>query len=751
MQTHRPGPLHQTNKAHKTGKHGRKSSTNSSKFITTGIKAPKKVTREQRLHQATQLRKLKKERIVEAKRRIGTEAQAPILIGVLDLQLNSCKSLFDKLQEFQDPNNYEVAKIGERLLHIRSRRLKLRFSFIALDSSCFDASIDLVKSLDILLINQRCDLMTQPLNFKTNQLLRAIRLNCLPSAIHVLDLSSKSFSAKDLSQMKKIAMSDFEAEKVHVLDKENDVIQLFHLLGTCKRLPSTFKDNRPQVFGEKIEVIDGCLTVTGFVRRKRLSADQLVNLLGYDDYQIKKIEILADPTALKPSPVEKDFIIHILKPNPVNQESLDQENDVDPMEVEQTFPTAEEIAKNVEEINARKIIKKLPRGISEYQGAWIQDSDDDISCDDNDAEETESSMAVSEHDLSDNIDPDDEKQDSTSQQGEKMDIDEYDKNYNNEKEMKILEKLKESRQDMMFPDEVDTPFDIPARVRFARYRGLKSFRTSHWDPEENLPTDYSRIYQFQNFQSTKRRVINELPSEGADPGQYVRVHLDNVDDEVVSKIKADDPILMLGLLKYERKMTVMNFLIKTLPDANLTNPVKSKDELIFYVGFRKFKARPIFTNHSTSTKFKYERFLRNDVSTVATVYAPITFSPCPILVFRETYSGKRSLIASGSVLDSNPNRLNIKRIRLAGHPFKLHSKTAVIRFMFFNSEDVQYFKPVELVTRYSRRGHISEPIGTHGHMKCIFDKQIRSDDCVFMNLYKRVFPKWSYKPVPNAS
>eukprot|EP00435_Cladocopium_sp_Y103_P075260 s436_g55.t1 len=62
--------------------------------------------------------------------------------------------------------------------------------------------------------------------------------------------------------------------------------------------------------------------------------------------------------------------------------------------------------------------------------------------------------------------------------------------------------LQRSEEELEFPDEVDTPLEVPARERFQRYRGLKSFRTSSWDPYEDLPVEYSRIWEFEAFGST---------------------------------------------------------------------------------------------------------------------------------------------------------------------------------------------------------------------------------------------------------
>lgn len=57
------------------------------------------------------------------------------------------------------------------------------------------------------------------------------------------------------------------------------------------------------------------------------------------------------------------------------------------------------------------------------------------------------------------------------------------------------EREKDHASHTLFPDEIDTPMDVTARTRFQRYRGLKSFRNSHWDPNENLPKDYAKIWR----------------------------------------------------------------------------------------------------------------------------------------------------------------------------------------------------------------------------------------------------------------
>lgn len=179
---------------------------------------------------------------------------------------------------------------------------------------------------------------------------------------------------------------------------------------------------------------------------------------------------------------------------------------------------------------------------------------------------------------------------------------------------------------------------------------------------------------------------------------------------------------------------------------------RSKGEFIIQCGFRRFVGSPLFSAHSIrANKHKLERFLHPGRICVATMYAPACYTPAPTLFLQHggpsaEATGERQslppLVASGSVLGCDADRVIVKKIVLTGYPFRVHKRKAVIRWMFFNPDDVRWFKPIELHTKMGRVGHILEPLGTHGYYKAIFDGPLQPHDTVCMNLYKRVFPTW---------
>jgi len=203
----------------------------------------------------------------------------------------------------------------------------------------------------------------------------------------------------------------------------------------------------------------------------------------------------------------------IAEPDDENADSLVSSNDPDDMANEQTWPTEEEMATGATVVSPEipdalegttpKAVRRIPKGMSEYQAAWIVDEEEDED---------------------EGVDADDSAMDDVEEEAEEMqdlvEDDEMDliesrksvafQDLDDEEEESQLKKWRnrkrEEEDDAQFPDEIDTPQEIPARERFQRYRGLRSFRTSPWDPYENLPRDYARIFQFEDYSRTERGV-----------------------------------------------------------------------------------------------------------------------------------------------------------------------------------------------------------------------------------------------------
>ena len=127
---------------------------------------------------------------------------------------------------------------------------------------------------------------------------------------------------------------------------------------------------------------------------------------------------------------------------------------------------------------------------------------------------------------------------------------------------------------------------------------------------------------------------------------------------------------------------------------------------------------------------------------MATFFGPLTHTPAPTMVYLRG-GGQWNFVGHGHAMTPNPDLLLLKRAVLTGHPAKVRKRQAVIKFMFFNNEDVEWFKPVELKTRFGHRGRILKAIGTHGSYKASFKNIVQQHDTVCLELWKRVFPKWT--------
>ncbi|XP_056611916.1 pre-rRNA-processing protein TSR1 homolog [Triplophysa dalaica] len=802
QQAHRPGVYKQKNKIHKHGKHRTKGEIgreNKGRVAVTTLskKQRRELRKQDRRHKANQLRRNKKESVLTEKRKLGSRDGPPHLVAVIAVHAGVNAGAVTKILKGEglDDIVYEDQGVSGALdsFGLVLPRFKQRFTFYRPDTADLHSVLDVAKIADSLVFvldsNEGWDSYGE-------YCLSCLFAQGFPShalvfqGISDLAVKKRTESRKALSRL---VESRFPEARLFPVDTEQDATLLLRHLSAQKQRRLAFRSRRSHLLAQKATYIPntsqngtgglatglGTLCVSGYIRGCPMKVNRLVHITGHGDFQLSQIDAPTDPLPITtaasrlPRPgrggdvemmdgtdgdINGDSGIRVLmKADPETRESLQAEAEVDPMDGEQTWPTEAELQEAEEDRKSRKVMK-VPKGTSDYQATWIKydaeedvDDDDDVdSCDDDvdemmedEMDDNESQDAGSECASGDDGEEEEEEISSVGRTGSDH---KYDEGLDETEEGEGLRRYREARANEMFPDEVDTPLDVSAKTRFQKYRGLKSFRSSPWDPLENLPPNYSRIYQFQNFERMRRRMLAEATSdeEGAMAGWYVTLHIVDVPPTVMESFQAGKPLVLVSLLPHEQKMSVMHMLVRQHPSN--TEPIKSKEELVFQCGFRRFTASAIFSQHTSGDKHKMERFLLPDAPTVMSVYAPITFPTAGVLVFKQRDNGMEDLVATGSLLSCDPRRVMLKRIVLSGHPFKINRKSAVVRYMFFNRDDIMWFKPVELRTKWGRRGHIKEALGTHGHMKCVFDNQLRSQDTVMMNLYKRVFPRWIYDP-----
>ncbi|KAI7882788.1 uncharacterized protein EV154DRAFT_471218 [Mucor mucedo] len=756
---HRAGNSHQSNKPFKS-RHASKGAlreVSKGKINRTSVKqanALKPVSKTDRRHAAKILQQKKREDITRISRLFEGRQGAPKIVPVLPLCPDSqvgaaIEALYASLSEAMPPHATEESTI------LNVERFKQKVQLVPLKRNFIDC-LDAFKVADFGILLMSADVEVD--QFGINCLLGVLNqglVNVVPVIQNIENTPVKLRTSLRKSLLSFVQQFVPEQEHLFTLDNDNDCISVLRYITSQRPKPMSWRDNHPYMLAENVEFDAtsaelGTLKVTGFARGNPFNANRLVHLQNFGDFQVEKI------TSADISHGDMDEDANVIDtPKPEEQDDLISENVPDLMENEQTWPTEEELAQADARVRRMRnldgddqIKKRVPKGTSSYQAAWIVDEED---ADYSEEEEEEEDKMMDDEDDDDVVKPAYPEEDEDDYEEIEMEgKDGYKDEFDAEEEARQYEEYLKNRQSEFenhndFPDEIDTPMHITARERFARYRGLQSFRTSPWDPYENLPIDYGRIFRFENFGRTKMRVINQAIVGAVKPGRRITIHISNVPIQAFQAYDKTRPFIVFGLLQYEHKMSLINLQVQR--DNAYEGTVRSKDPLVMHMGFRRYNVRPIYsqnTNKGTNHVHKFERFQKLGRSYVATVYGPVVFGKMPVMFYKETDNvNEPILVSSGTFMDVDVKRIIAKRIILSGHPFKCHKRSAVIRFMFFNVEDIYWFKPVQLTSKYGRVGHISESLGTHGYMKCIFDGTLTQQDTITMCLYKRIFPKWN--------
>ncbi|KAG8091465.1 hypothetical protein GUJ93_ZPchr0012g21725 [Zizania palustris] len=777
------GSRAQVNKPHKT-RFASKASRHAHKIdkVRTGKpegshRAAVKGARAARVQRSKAIRDQKRAALLKEKRSSVGSLSAPRVIVLFGL--SSSANVRPLAKELLTIASGEEGK--QTSSTVASPTYKLRTTVLQAPYGDLMSCMELAKVADLLAFVvsanslYNCD-SSSPIDEFGSQSLSVFRAMGLPStAVFIRDLPSDNKSRQEL---KKTAISFVSPElpedcKFYAADTKDDLHKFMWLFKEQQLSSPHWRTQRPYVISEEacIKPDDSTglctLLVSGYLRAHNLSVNQLVHVTGLGDFQLGQIDVLKDPFPINERKNSNAMdsedsgvqIVGTFVPDPSIQEPLLVENIPNPLEGEQTWPTEAEMEEAHLNNKQRKIVKrKIPPGTSEYQAAWIVDDTDDEDSDSENDNQDDAGMIIDEQQHSDHggcsLDMDavshfTEKFDEETIGGTEMADDE---NLTKEQIEAEIKKIKEANaEDEEFPDEVETPLDVPAKRRFAKYRGLKSFRTSSWDPKESLPSEYARIFAFDNFTRTQKHVLAKTAEQDegslkgcAQRGSFVRLHVKNIPTDVASKLVHPSrrlPVVVSGLLQHESKISVLHFSVKK--HDSYEAPIKSKESFIFNVGFRQFTARPLFSSDSINcNKHKMERFLHHGRFSVASVYAPICFPPLPLIVLKSRDGEQPVIAAVGSLKSVDPDRIILKKIVLTGYPQRVTKLKAIVRYMFHNPEDVKWFKPVELWTKHGRRGRIKETVGTHGAMKCIFNSSIQQHDTVCMSLYKRAYPKW---------
>ncbi|KAF9202970.1 Glycoside hydrolase 2 (Mannanase, beta-galactosidase) [Haplosporangium sp. Z 27] len=282
----------------------------------------------------------------------------------------------------------------------------------------------------------------------------------------------------------------------------------------------------------------------------------------------------------------------------------------------------------------------------------------------------------------------------------------------------------------------------------------KKFEAEYGDEDEEKKDYYDEI----KGDMAKQQQINEAEFEDDDPmtralvegfrpGTYVRILLKDMPCEFIQYFQPEYPIIMGGLLPAEENYGFIQVRIKK--HRWHRKILKTNDPLIFSLGWRRLQTMPIYSLND-GTRNRMLKYTPEHMHCLATIYGPIHPPNTGFCCVQSVADGTSSfrISATGVVLDIDHSVEIVKKLKLTGHPYKIHKNTAFIKDMFTSGLEVAKFEGANIRTVSGIRGQVKKALQKpDGHFRATFEDKVLMSDIVFLRAWYPIKPKKFCNPV----
>ena len=237
---------------------------------------------------------------------------------------------------------------------------------------------------------------------------------------------------------------------------------------------------------------------------------------------------------------------------------------------------------------------------------------------------------------------------------------------------------------------------------------------------------------------------------GCRAGKYVRLVFRGIPCEFIQKHKPTTSIILGGLLANESSLSFCQVRLKK--HRWFPKILKTDEPLIFSVGWRRFQSIPLYSMRDAGTRSRYIKYTPEHMHCIAHFWGPTVPPNTALVAFRsmaENQSGFR-VAAIGTVLEFDASVKVMKKLKLIGHPMKVHRNTAFIKDMFTSSLEVAKFEGAAVRTVSGIRGQLKKAIrAPDGAFRATFEDKLLLSDIVFLRTWYAVQPRQFYTPITN--